>query len=401
MSNKPIILPSRPKLWAMRAAALTALGVAGFLLYTHYALQSAMHHETVPFCSGASWLDCDTVLRGRWAYWFGEMPIALPAAMVWALVLGLLAALSKKISEQNLQRCGAWFQGLAVVIAGAAIWFIAIQAALGKWCSWCLVEHAIGLLMAGPLLLHGRRLTTRIHYKALLYAVIALVLLVVGQVIFEPASVRRDLVPRSTWNEPDASITLLGGKVRLNPDKRPILGGRLENGVALYVFDYTCHNCLAASQALPVALTRLGDKAPAVIAVLCPLNRDCNPKIVETLEPYRHACDIARLAAAVWLAYPQHFPAYHQWLFEHQKNLTPDKAKLGMGSDGGKGPIDPDRLAAVDKQSQQYMEQDVALSGVLGVTGLPALVLDGQIITLSPSTDSDELAELLTGTARP
>ncbi len=396
MSTKPIILPSQPTLWFMRIAALAALGVAIFLAVVHALLQDAMHDRSVPFCSGVSWLDCDTVLRSKWSYWFGIFPVAFPAVLVWGIAAQRLISLSPRHIEPKLKACGIIFQGLGVVIGGAAVWFIAIQATMGQWCSWCMVEHAIGLILTGPLLIHGFRLATRLHYKAILLAVIALVLLIVGQVISEPNRRLSVTETEGRWHEPDASISLFGGAVKLDPTRRPNLGGSIENGVVLYVFDYTCHNCRAVHGQLTEALTQMGDRAPAVLVVLCPLNSECNRHIVETLERYRDACDIARLALIVQHRALRNYALFHHWLFENGKHLTPKTAGAEAKRLMEGGAVTSADQATADRR----LEQDVALCRVLGVTGLPALIVGDQRMTLTSMT-TGELVDWLGQAPRP
>ncbi|MCX6906181.1 MAG: vitamin K epoxide reductase family protein [Verrucomicrobia bacterium] len=128
--------------WLLLVRVLLAVAVlgAGYLAYVSFS------HGPVAGCGAGS--GCDKVLQSRWAYWLG-IPVSLPAVLVY---LGLLAATlfaQKRPSWADQQRAWAVMIILSVVIAGAATWFIGLQAFVIKsFCKFCMTAHTCGLIAA-------------------------------------------------------------------------------------------------------------------------------------------------------------------------------------------------------------------------------------------------------------
>ena len=97
-------------------------------------------------CGGAGG-DCAGVLLSRWARWF-DWPVAVPAAVVYGLVLAALFALPRSLDDRRLR---AWYVlvPLATLVFAAAWWFSALQLlVLGKLCWYCLAVHACAITLA-------------------------------------------------------------------------------------------------------------------------------------------------------------------------------------------------------------------------------------------------------------
>ena len=114
--------------------ATLALGISAYLTWVIW--QSG----TVVGCSADSLLDCDDVLSSRWSKWLG-LPVSLLGALTYLLILilGWPALRASKLAVTGLF-------ALAMVAAGAAVWFVGLQAIqLQSFCFYCLTVHACGL----------------------------------------------------------------------------------------------------------------------------------------------------------------------------------------------------------------------------------------------------------------
>ena len=134
--------------WLLLVRLLLAVAVlgAGYMAYVSFS------HGPVAGCGAGS--GCDKVLQSRWAYWLG-IPVSLPAVLVY---LGLLAATvfaQKRPSWADQQRAWAVMIILSVVIAGAATWFIGLQAfVIESFCKFCMTAHTCGLIASVLCLKH-------------------------------------------------------------------------------------------------------------------------------------------------------------------------------------------------------------------------------------------------------
>jgi protein-disulfide isomerase len=166
------------------------------------------------------------------------------------------------------------------------------------------------------------------------------------------------------------------------------------------VMDYTCARCGVIDQRLQDALKLMGDDAPAVLVVFCPLNRNCNKQITETLPAYQHACDLAELALGVWHTDAKQFPAYHRWLLENQKGMTPQKAhakalellgEIYATEHGFEGILE--QIMAKGWPARD-LSRDVKISVALKAGSLPLLIYNDQRLEILPDT-AEKLAEVL------
>jgi len=116
-----------PPRWVAVLLLLVAAGVAAGMA------RSAWAGAAVAGCAGDG---CALVAASDYA-WVAGAPVALWGALAY---LGAAAAL--------ILRRGLLLRGVAGLIAGAALWFVAVQAfAIGAWCPACLSLH--GLALAG------------------------------------------------------------------------------------------------------------------------------------------------------------------------------------------------------------------------------------------------------------
>jgi len=389
--------PPPALLWLMRGLAIAGLVIAGFLASTHLAGRLASGESAVPLCGGTSWLDCASVLNSRWAEWFG-VPVAAIAAVVYALMASALFGVGRRSPRWLRRGCWALLVTFAPAVAVSAGWFIYVQAAIvEQWCSYCMLEHGLGLMLAALIAVYG---ATALRWRAALPAgLVGLVGgagLIAGQWLNPPqytepvAWQASDETYREPHDESGAAVRLFDGQVVLNADAHPRLGAGDAERFFVEVIDFSCYRCGQAQPLVRDALERLGPASAALI-VFSPLDQDCNPNIARQHEAHRHACELTRLAAAVWLADRDAYPGFHRWLFAEQEGMTPGKAR-----DEAARRVGGDRLEAMlaDPRLAKLIQRDLELTAKLDLRGLPGLVAGDTRFTALP-VDPDELARLI------
>jgi uncharacterized membrane protein/protein-disulfide isomerase len=171
-----LMAPSRSVVWVIRGLAVVALGVSSYLAWT------ALTMGEVYGCGSGTVFDCGHVLTSRWSKWFG-IPVSIPAMALWGSILAVLAFARTRFA--NSMQHWIWstvtLGGFAAGIA--AIWFIILQVfVIEHLCTYCLVAHSCGLILAGLMLwMHpaGKRWTSLMAAPAVAGATV----LAVGQVL--------------------------------------------------------------------------------------------------------------------------------------------------------------------------------------------------------------------------
>jgi uncharacterized membrane protein len=124
----------------MKLLALVAFGLGSYLAW------SSLSGSAVAGCGPDS--GCDRVLHSRWGYWFG-IPVSLPALVLYATISFFLHQLGPRKAVELQRR--AWrvlFTG-AILILGAAAWFLVVQSIIIKsFCPWCMATHITGSILA-------------------------------------------------------------------------------------------------------------------------------------------------------------------------------------------------------------------------------------------------------------
>lgn len=137
--------PPQKLVWTLRLLCSIALAISGYLTW------AALNKTGVAGCGG-SVFDCDHVLSSKWSSWF-VMPVSAGALGLYSVAIGALAFCGQRAMPR--QREFAWkaFTACGLAAGLAAIWFISLQVfVIGHFCSYCLVAHACGLVIAGTLL---------------------------------------------------------------------------------------------------------------------------------------------------------------------------------------------------------------------------------------------------------
>ncbi len=349
----------------VRVISAIALGIALYLAYNGIA------NKQPAGCSGDG--GCSHVLGSRWSSLWG-VPVSVPAVLVYLGIFLATFHVSPALPEKRRRDGWLVLLILATMAGLGALWFIALQAfVLKAYCPYCMLDHLCGLVVATLVLMHAPIWPAKIDataaaastpapllpqaktYLFLAAAAMAVGLLVVAQVLFPSAT---HTVERFTGGRGDGGTTVTtkdgvmqidgndaaakaanakdappagenpGDFVMLNLPKGPKPSGavRLSKsafplrgpGRAKYTFvvlaDYTCPHCKHLHHHINKAAKRYGEQV-AFLVLPMPLDAKCNPFILRTDDRHYFACELARLALAVWHADARKFAEYDDWLF--------------------------------------------------------------------------------------
>lgn len=125
-------------LWAVRLAALSALGISVYLSWLTLSGAAAAGCG----CQGG----CNSVLQSKWSHWI-SIPVSLPGAGVFAMVF-LGSILADPRMRMSVRRFGWEVMIFCSSIAGwAAVWFMAVQFYLvEEFCPYCITTHSFGVI---------------------------------------------------------------------------------------------------------------------------------------------------------------------------------------------------------------------------------------------------------------
>jgi uncharacterized membrane protein len=356
--------------------ATVATAVAAYLAWV------AWRQHGLPVGCGED-AGCAEVLTSRWSTLLG-IPVG---ALAVPLYMTLLVAALRPGWRAASRVLGFG----AIALVGGAIWFLGLQAlVLGAFCPWCVAEHILGLAMAplawtlaDPL---GRR-------GAAVAGVAGIVTLAIVQGV-QPARVSTVRLPGTApaaTSGTGATLSLLQGHLQLVPVNEPRLGDATAPHYLYLMFDYCCPHCRRTHEYLLEALQR----HPAQLAIIClpmPRDADCNPAIVETEARFEHACELARLALAVWQARPEAFAEYDRWLFAPAQPPDPAAARAKAEE-----LVPAERLAAAleDDQTRQRIERNVRAYNDSQIAYLPVIMSPGMDTIVGRPESRDALLEVL------
>ena len=149
-----------------------------------------------------------------------------------------------------------------------------------------------------------------------------------GQTKSEPSEQKS--AERESGDEQEANerrkVTVRGSKTALYIRDWPLLGNPDARYVFVEMFDYTCPHCRATHKAVHGAMQRFGDDL-GIIALPVPLHRSCNSAVRSGSSKHADACEVARIAIALWRVNPRKFDQFHSWLFEPARGRTATAAR--------------------------------------------------------------------------
>lgn len=414
--------------------ALLAAAAFGFSAYLTWL---SFTGGTVAGCDASGAFDCDHVLASRWSTWIG-LPIALPAAMVYATLLGVVWFLGPNVP--SAVRRTAWWIALALsgIAALAGLWFVGLQLfAIGSFCWPCVATHTCGIVLAAAVWTLGHFASRREEFPTTRSAMLAgvaslslLTTLVVGQLAYEPDMYRIDSAdPPAVASETEPGDDKTSPKAEVEPTKNgssnpaaelahstqkpalsriiklhkttttldayehPVLGSPDAEHVVVKLFDYGCHHCRDQHFQLEEARKLLGSRL-AVLVLPVPMNRSCNAFApVVTSGPQMQSCVYARSALAVWRTDRTKFAEFHHWLFEPEKPRSSDEVRSHVQEIVGAAAVAlADNSLDVRKQIEEYTKLYDALGrGKIPKLVGPTFLIDGRF------RDGKQLAEVLEG----
>ena len=393
---------------------IAALGVSGYLLVV------SLDQQRLPVGCGAG-SGCAAVLASRWSSIFG-IPVSYLAAVVYLGVF-LVTWFADKKRPSEVQR-SAWslLLGLAVVIAGAAAWFIALQiGVVHAVCPWCMAGHLLGLgiailiLWQAPL---GRGNSIRqaaqtveaadrstepavasipprraagvfcigIAAVGLLMAAQWLVDAPTGRTIRLPPGVNADSGPG-----PNRRVAVIDGKLEVAPHDLPVLGSADSPKLLIVMFDYCCPHCRAAHGYL-IRIRQTFDSELGVLLLPMPMDHKCNPAVRETEPRFEHACELARLALAVWRADRSAFAQFDEWLFEPETPRDPAAARRKAEEAVGAAALE---AALRDPWIDRQIAANVQAYADSGADRIPVLISPGFSSIVGRPESEQQLQETL------
>jgi hypothetical protein len=280
------------------------------------------------------------------------------------------------VTWQVARGADRWVDGYllcGIVIGGAALWFMALQAfVLHAFCPYCVAAHTIGLVIAVLFFRHYRALRPKLAGAAArpmapvwVAGFVALGILVSGQFLLRPSGVVQVSLPAAPAGASPATrdarfIELPGNQGRVPVTELPVVGARDSTNVVFCLFDYTCAYCRTLHGMLRRQLPPFTNNL-AFVLLVTPLSTNCNPSIPRTPPQHKDACDYAQVALAVWRARPDLFFDYHEWLLA--SNAPPSlesmrsEAEKRVGADKlGKALTDPWIGEALRRNGRIYAE---------------------------------------------
>lgn len=352
------------RLWIILPAAGASV-VSAYLLYTAWLTAG----EPIGCGAGSG---CSEVLSSRWSQLFG-MPVSLPATVLYVGVC--LAAAAE------------WRRGLAFA-AGALLvtmaWFIGLQGlVIGSWCRWCLLDHSLGLATCAAIGWTGRRASA--WSWSLCGCGAAAGMLFAGLQIIGPD-------PRAVVGRlPERAVIALDGQLSLSLDDVPLIGSSTAQRHLIVLQDYCCPHCRHTHAALLEVLARHPDQFAAVLLPM-PLNAECNRGVEETEPRFVDACELARLALAVWRADRARFPEFDRWLFDSERPRARDAARREASRLIGAAALES---ALRDPWVEERLAADVEAYIASDVKQLPVLLAPGRSALVGRAQDAAALEQLL------
>ncbi|MBN8458527.1 MAG: thioredoxin domain-containing protein [Verrucomicrobia bacterium] len=281
------------------ALALAAAGISGHLAWAHF------EGGSVAGCGGG---DCGSVIASRWSVLFGVVPVAACGIAAWlALLYYVLGGRWRRVAA------------LAGAIAGAAAWFVFVQAVLlEKFCPWCMAAHGIALTAAVPAIRRAARDETSgtVLRRFGMWAWGTILAIGLCQIYGPiPASHQveeignADSAPvHERGKGPKASFA--NGTKTYDVASLPHLGPHAARHVMVEYFDYTCDACRTMHGFIESLRARYPDTI-CVIVLPVPLSRECNTSMNQGDREHPEACEIARVALALWRADPAAYQKSH------------------------------------------------------------------------------------------
>jgi protein-disulfide isomerase len=172
-------------------------------------------------------------------------------------------------------------------------------------------------------------------------------------------------------------INVNGGQFSLDIRQWPMIGKPDAKYVFVEMFDYTCPYCRATHQAVRGAMEHFGDDL-AIIALPVPLDAACNRAITYTAPEHAEACELAKIAVAVWRVNRSKFAEFHSWMFDPSYRPTAADALQRAGQLVGDAAI---RNELNKPTARDYVARHVDLYERVGSGSLPKILFAGTSVS--------------------
>jgi uncharacterized membrane protein len=330
-----------------RGLSLAALVISTYLTW------ASLSGGGVAGCGPES--GCDRVLSSQWSKWLG-LPVSVGALGVYTAVFAATFRLGSKVPAVRQQRAWEALVFAAVLLLGAALWFIGLQLiAIRALCPYCMAAHMCGLCLALLILFHAPFRYTpskllqagkgvfvgRVVAARLTLVAVGGVLALIGGQVLHPAktfqvkgvaavelTVDRSSPAKSilTSGHRGKVLQLYGGAFQFDLQEVPLLGSPEAPRVMVCLFDYSCRHCRIMHGHLK-EVHRAFSNQLAIVSLVAPLHTNCNKTIRRVHPDHTNACEYARIALAVWRADRRKMEEFEDWVFAPVRPPAPEAVR--------------------------------------------------------------------------
>ena len=369
---------------------LLGLALCSYALVHFYHVKLALGESFA--CNINQTFNCDTVARSAWSELFGVPMGVYGAAYFVALwiLLGIGISAHKGARDHLLAYVAMNVLGVLVSLVLAVISHFVLHA----WCISCMGVYAVCLLQLIFLLGQRHKFNFKFEVKAIVRGATTALVVVVAAVALHAFAKPRPSRPVPPIAE-NASISaaemlLASGAAQTIPINRTPYAGLGEDyrrgadhaRVRVVEFiDFQCPSCQRMSTALEVLHKEYGARVLFVVKNF-PLDKKCHTSMSRSI--HEHACDIAVLARCAGQF--GKFWQYHDLAFAAQQDagegtIVAWAKQVGLS----------DTQISSCRDSRGILEKiqdDIALGSKIGVTGTPAVFINGKKYLGAPQVEA-------------
>lgn len=377
----------------MRLLALAGLGLSIYLAYVSFQAGAV----------GCGAGGCDQVIHTSWGKIL-NIPIGVPAAVMY--LIALIATLGLGGSSTKLAWCVLAVIGVLAV--GAAAWFTFLQRVeIGVFCPFCMAAHGVGIAFAlvvfasgpwpwalGKAGKHTSDAGFGWSYSLVLVAIgLFGVASMAGVQRFFPSDTMQVERTTGSSNIPiqgglkpgQVVFNVGGGAIVFEPAKYPIKGAVDAEHMLITLFDFTCPHCRNMHAQSDKVTARYG-KQVAFVMLPMPLDSQCNRLMTQTDDRHKGACDYARLSIAVWLAKPEAWHPFADYVMEGDTPPSVEDARAKAAELIGEEEL---AEAMVDERVDNQLNRNITLYEVTRAGPLPKIIGDSLLIFGRPGSDEE------------
>ncbi len=185
-------------------------------------------------------------------------------------------------------------------------------------------------------------------------------------------------------------VSLRGGAIQLNAAHWPIVGKPKARYIFVEMFDYTCGQCRETHIAIKGAQQALGDDL-AVILLPVPMNTACNKHVTANHPVHANACELAKLAVAVWRVDASKLNEFHDWMFDGNKAPSTADAKARASDLVGAEKLDAELAKDI---VNQFIAKHTELYNRVGSGVIPKMIFPRSTV-IGKYTSTNALIEMI------